>query len=205
MMDAARKALEQAKAKEQEMKAKLEGELAEKKEQAEVLKEQAKVKEQELKVKLDSGLQETREKAQQVKEQAKEKTQQAVSKVRREITPPRTEKVSGMIFDSIYVICHGCDARLGPMKQNKFNTFFSRLGGAAKTSVGTMMGRPRLVVEGLAQSKEGLISSVTPGDGSKKEVKAKAKKWLDQCDKCGKWNCPDCFHETAGLCTKCQA
>lgn len=205
MMDAARKALEQAKAKEQEMKAKLELELAEKREQAGVLKGQAQEKERELKERFDSSMEDTRERVQQVKDQAREKTQSAVSMVRREITPPRTEKVPGMVFDSIYVLCHGCEARLGPIRQNKFNDFFKRLGGAAKTSVGTMLGRPRLVMEGLAQSKDGFISKVTPGDGSKGAVKAKAKQWLAQCDKCGKWNCPDCFDDAAGLCAVCHA
>lgn len=204
MMDAARKALEQAKAKEQEMKAKLEVELAEKMGQVETVKEQAREKERELKAQLDTGLQDTRDKVQAVKEQAVEKSQQVVSRVRKEITPPKTEKVSGMLYDSIYVLCHGCNDRLGPVRQNKFNDFFKRLGGAAKTSVGTMMGRPTMVIEGLAQSKEGFISKVTPGDGAKSAVKAKAKQWLAQCDKCGKWNCPDCFHKDAGLCSSCQ-
>lgn len=134
---------------------------------------------------------------------AKDKASGAVSSVRKNMNPPRTEREKGIIADHIYVICDTCDARMGPIKESKFNGMFKKTKTAA-TAGGMLTGNPKMVIGGALMGKNALADKVVGGGKGGKNIKEQAGNFMAQCNKCGKWNCPNCINEEVGFCPNCR-
>lgn len=154
---------------------------------------------------LVAEIKETQERVETATKDGTKLAKKALSKVRREITPPKTEKVSGLITNKIYLVCHNCEAKLGPITEGRFHKFMDKLEGASQAGVGVMKTSPTLVLDGLSKTKDGLMDSLSPGspDGRRPDIKAAAGHWLAQCQNCGRWNCHNCYESERSLCHKC--